>query len=131
MVFSQQYHAEVSLNIPTRDRWTAHASELSDPVTTAKARIEGFPCSQHVFSGVAFLQQSSGDSSNASRHSLSMNPRRTHGNRPIAGRKRARLCTCAQPPKPLPRAVAGRREACESNLQMAWEMLTWLHRYPD
>ena len=32
-----------------------------------------------------------GESSTASRHSLSMDPRRSHRNRPIAGRKRARL----------------------------------------
>ena len=60
MVFLQHYHAEVSLNIPTRDRWTPHTSELLGPATIAKARIGGFPRLQDVSGSVAFLQRSSG-----------------------------------------------------------------------
>ena len=60
MVFLQHYHAEVSLNIPTRDRWTPHASELSGSATIAKARNRRFSPLQEASGSVAFLQQSSG-----------------------------------------------------------------------
>ena len=60
MVFLQRYHAEVSLNIPTRDQWTPRASELSGPATIANARIGGFPRLQGGSGSVAFLQRSFG-----------------------------------------------------------------------
>ena len=85
MVFLQHYHAEVSLNIPTRERWTPHASELLGPATIANARIAGFPA--YGKGPEAWLLCNDlpvGGSSTASRHSLSMNPSRTHRNRPAA-----------------------------------------------
>jgi len=81
MVFLQHYHAEVSLNIPTRDRWTPHASELLGPATSRKG---GFPVCRAGPAAWLFCNSLPvRESSPASRHSLSMNPRRTHRNRPI------------------------------------------------
>ena len=90
MVFLQHYHAEVSLNIPTRDRWTPHASELSGPATIANARIGGFPRLQDGSGSVAFMQRSSGGRVVDRLPSLLINESAPHPPQPPGGAKHGR-----------------------------------------
>src|ERR1700686_2332336 len=109
MVFLQHYHAEVLLNIPTRERWTPYTSELSGPATIAKARnrrVSPFTgrVRQRGFFTTVFRR--------ASRRPLPVTPYQwiraaatVTAQSPVASEPG---CTCAQPLNPLPRAVAGR-----------------------
>ena len=132
MVFLQHYHAEVSLNIPTRDRWTAHTSELLGPATIGRARIGGFPRLQDGSGCVAFLQQPSGGRVVDRLPSLLINESAPHP--PQAPNRRSQASPVALASSRLSSYLApwrDAREARESNLHRAWEMRTWLDRYPD
>src|SRR4029077_11791751 len=109
MVFSQQYHAEVSLNIPTRERWTPYTSELSGPTTIAKARNRRTSpftgrVRQRGFFTTVFRW--------ASRRPFPVTPyqgiRSTPPVTPTSPVASEPGCAWAQPLNPLPRAVAGR-----------------------